>query len=244
MSDPGIYRRRIRMRSQGDAVLASLEDDPHHFRVRLKHDGACVTEISAEAIRYPWATCTGAIARLEAFVGAKLADESTSIGAIADAREHCTHLFDLVGLGIAHVASARVDRQYDCAVPEPVSGPTEVTLRRDGEAMLAWNFRDGVIRAPERFAGVEIGRGFLRWCQANLDREEREAALVLRRAILIARSRLFDLDQLERAGSTGTPIGSCYSYSEERMPDALRMYGSQLEFTTRPETLLTGEPDP
>ncbi len=56
----GIYHRRIRATSSPGLVNAELEDDFHHFRVRLQHDGEKIVEIEGDAVRYPWTTCPGA----------------------------------------------------------------------------------------------------------------------------------------------------------------------------------------
>src|SRR6185312_8814867 len=55
----GSYRRRIRVTASPDqaAVTAELEDDFHHFRVTVAHDGACVTGVRATGVRFPWSTC-------------------------------------------------------------------------------------------------------------------------------------------------------------------------------------------
>jgi len=50
------YLRRIRLTAARSEVVAEMEDDFHHFEVRLGHDGQRVTEIHSAAIRYPWST--------------------------------------------------------------------------------------------------------------------------------------------------------------------------------------------
>ena len=54
----GIYRRRIHLHAHRDnEVRGLLEDDFHHFGVRLRHDGKRVTAITGEDIRVPWSAC-------------------------------------------------------------------------------------------------------------------------------------------------------------------------------------------
>src|SRR5258708_34826169 len=66
-----VYRRRILVRATAPGeVVADLEDDFHHFRVTLRHDGHVVESVDAESIRWPWSTCPGAAVPLRALAGA------------------------------------------------------------------------------------------------------------------------------------------------------------------------------
>ena len=72
--DPNLpFRRRIRIVGlDAHTVWGGLEDDFHHFEIRLAHDTTTVTDIAMEALRWPWATCPDA--------GANLAEEPKVVG--------------------------------------------------------------------------------------------------------------------------------------------------------------------
>ena len=130
----GVYRRRIRIETVAPGVVvAELEDDYHHFRCTVHHDGRVVTASEGEAVRYPWGTCPGATSLVGQLAGMPLAPNSTAVGGHADVGEQCTHLFDLAGLGAAHVWAGRERREYAIDVPDRLG--TSITLpvmARDG----------------------------------------------------------------------------------------------------------------
>jgi hypothetical protein len=235
---PGVYRRRIRVEASGDSARAALEDDPHHFEVRLRHDGARVVAIEGRGVRYPWSACADASSELSVLLGAPLDPRITAVGALADSRQHCTHLYDLAGIAIAYAARSPARAQYDMAVPEPIRGPTRVTLAKNGAPLLAWDIAAGAIREPAPFSGVPLVGKFLGWAQANLSPELFEAAVLLRRACMIARCRLFVLDSVPNAAALEGEPNRCFTQQPKRAAGATRMLGTQLEFTDRPDALL------
>src|SRR5688572_29147182 len=101
---PGSYRRRVHLVAAERSVTAALEDDFHHFTMRVEHDGTVVTAVRAEALRHPFTTCPGAVDELEHLTGAPLSPSLIALQKYANVREHCTHLFELTSLAIAHVA--------------------------------------------------------------------------------------------------------------------------------------------
>ncbi len=236
----GIYRRRILLRGSPGAVVADLEDDFHRFRVHLEHDSETIRVLRGEATRYPWTTCSGAIAPLAHLAGAPLSPRPTALADHTDPRSHCTHLFDLAALAVAHAAAGRDRRVYDIAVPDRIEKRTQPTLHRDGELLLSWSVDTHEILEPPPFSGMLMrGRQFLRWAEANLDTDLAEATLALRRACYISGGRAHDLD--------GTPVasvylpltrGSCWTFQPENAPHGARVKGTTREFTHRPEALL------
>src|SRR6266576_2712308 len=75
-----MFWRRIRLVNIDSTItVGELEDDCHHFRG-------------------PWTTCGKAGEPLRAIEGHPLRPRASAIGAYADARANCTHLFDLTGL--------------------------------------------------------------------------------------------------------------------------------------------------
>ena len=236
------FLRRIRLTSDGREVLAELEDDFHHFEVRLGHDGAEVTAISGAAVRYPWSTCAEASSALARMVGMALSRRSTAHAAVVSPRANCTHLFDLAGLAVAHAAAGRQRRQYDARVPDRVDGRTRATLHRDGALVLEWDVAGRAILGPPPFDGQRLrGSGFITWAEGELDEDQAEAALVLRRALDIGMGRGMDLDPVPNAQAIAEMVGPvCFSFQPERAPVALRMKGTTWDFAQHPERLLGG----
>ena len=153
-------------------------------------------------------------------------------------RQHCTHLFDLAGIAMGYAARGEASAQYDIAVPEPIRGPTRVTLAKDGAPLLFWDIANGAIQGPEPFTGVPLVGKFLGWAEANLSPEPFEAAVLLRRACMIARCRLFVLDSVPNAAALEGEPNRCFTQQPKRAAGATRMRGTQLEFTHRPDALL------
>ncbi|MEZ4218184.1 MAG: DUF2889 domain-containing protein [Myxococcota bacterium] len=255
-----VYRRHLRLVADGARVVGAIEDNPHHFRVHLEHDGERVTRIEGESVRFPWSTCPSAGARLRALVGMPLSPQSTAVGAVARATDQCTHMFDLAGLAVAHAHRARGRgaasvRTYRCAVAldrseDPArAGHTLATLAREDEGPgaappleLAWTVDGDTVLRPAPFAGVHLHARFMAWVDANLDLERAEAALVLRRACFVAPSRFFDFDGVERATELQHMVGRCHTFSEVRAHDARRMPGTFRDYTHDPAAMLGDAP--
>jgi hypothetical protein len=243
----GVFRRRIRLVGKGPKeVVGELEDDFHHFRVRLHHDGERVTEAVGESPRAPWVTCIEGNLRIAEIHGMALSPDATAIGKVADARLHCTHTFDLAGMCVAHawrqVHGGAPVRQYDCEVPDRFGdGRPGVQLRMDGQPLLAWRMDGTTITAPEPFAGVSLGAGFLRFCRDHLDADRAEAAVALRRAVYISAGRTQQHDWFATAGEVkGALEGTCHTYQPEIVGVSFRRKGTQLDFTDHPDVLLEG----
>jgi hypothetical protein len=98
---------------------------------------------------------------------------------------------------------------------------------------LTWEVDGGVITGPETFARLDLGHGFAKWAQESLSPDEAEAALVLRRCVVISVGRTIDLD----AQLTAVPRGRCYSEQPRRAPRARRVRGSTQDFSDRAERL-------
>jgi hypothetical protein len=242
-SGSGVYRRRIRIGAARRSATAELEDDFHHFRVVVAHDGSRVTGVRGESLRFPWSTCPAAAAQLEPLAGMPLSTRSTAVGDVISARDNCTHMFDLAGLAVAHAARGDdIPREYDVAVTDPVEGRRRVGVDRDGAALLAWVVDHHTILEPESFAGQPLRGGFLAWAESELDADTAEAAIVLRRACHIAFGRMQDLDVYADARPL-LPImsGACFTFQPERAPEARRMRGTVRDFTAAPERLLASD---
>jgi hypothetical protein len=244
----GVFRRRIRLvRPEPGLVVGELEDDFHHFRVRLRHDADHVVEAVGESPRSPWATCADGNRRIALIAGLALSPDATAPGAVADARLQCTHTFDLAGMCVAHawrqLHGGAPRRQYDCAVPDTyASGRDPVTCLRDGEPLLTWRMDGTTIVEPDPFTGATLGGGFLRFCRDTLDADTAEAAIALRRAVYISAGRRQQHDWFRTAGEVaGALIGTCHTYQPGVVEVSFRRRGTQLDFTDHPDQLLEGE---
>ncbi|AMU92663.1 hypothetical protein [Sphingopyxis macrogoltabida] len=243
--------RVIRLRAGAGEVRAAIEDDFHHFRVSVQHDGDRVTGVEADALRQPFSLCGAAGNRLEALVGEHLVHDTTLFFRHRDALLQCTHQFDLATLAIAMAARGTGVRKYHAFVEDQgeVGAARRAILRRDDLEILSWRFLDGVIEAPGRYSGRALGRGFTAWVGTSLGAELAEAALVLRRAVFISngRGRTEELDRVPHAA----PRGGCWVQQPERASLALRQKGTSLDFSQRPDLLTAddgqwlafGEPD-
>jgi hypothetical protein len=239
----GAYRRRILLVSSSNEVRAELEDDFHHFRVTIAHDGARVRAVRGEGVRFPWTTCPLAASQLAPIAGMPLSIRSTAVGEVVSARDNCTHMFDLAGLAVAHAARAGERRQYDVAVRDPVDGRREATIERDGDLVLSWVVDRDTILDPPPYAGRPLRGAFLAWAESALEPETAEAAIVLRRACHIAHGRMQDLDVYDDARPLlSFMAGSCFTFQPERGEEALRVKGSVRDFTDDRGRLLRASP--
>ena len=252
----GTYRRRILVRRAGARAWGELEDDFHHFRVELRHDGSLVTDVVGSGLRSPWTTCLDAGVPLRDLVGTPLTTGPLALSHL-DARQNCTHMFDLAGLIVTHAArGVDGDRVYDIAVDDPavddpavddpaVDGPEGGTgsraarLWRDGEPVLDWRLRDRTVLSPAEWVDVPLWQRFIPWAADHLDDDLGEAAVALRRACDIAHGRQGDLDLFDRAAALPHGMdGICHSMQPSTAPVALRNVGSGRDFTDHAELLL------
>ena len=236
---PGIYRRRIRIRTAAGIARADLEDDPHRYAVIVRHDGERVSAIEGRTVRTPWTSCREATSVLDRLVGIPLSPNPLAVYASTNGREQCTHLFDLAGLAIAHAARRTRLRHYDVEVPcfNP-RGRQTGRLSRDGIAVLEWTVDRTEIVAPAPFGGQNL-RNMMDWAKRTFhDPDDHEAIVVLRRAFYISGVRTYDLDRLAVAQATGHASGACYVFQPGIVERAARVMRSTLDFTDAPERLL------
>ena len=236
---PDVYRRRIRLvAARPGVVVGALEDTAHHVRVTVISAAGRVVSVRGEAVRLPWVTCPGAVAGLATLDGIELTTSLRQLRGAYSADEHCTHLFDLAHLAIAHAARGQRERLYEVVVSDRAQ-PMPAYLFRNGVKTLEWRVELGSIVAPPQFAGVGLAGGFL-WCETNLDEEMAEAAFVLRRAASMAAIAHMDFDAYRAAGEAKLRAGVCFTAQPERMAVAFRNTGSQREYTTTADGMLLG----
>ena len=233
------FRRRIRLQTRLDApggpqVRAALEDDFHHFRLALQADAeGRVRVVQASAPRHPYSLCPAAVGELQQLCGLPLPSRAQGLVAQAEARQHCTHLLDLAGLAAAALHQRLENRQYDMQVPTRVAGFTEARLWCDSQPVLHWAVQDDTITGPAHYAGVGLRQGLARWAAEHLGSDEAEAALALRRCVLISLGRGKPLDEQVHA----VPTGLCFAQQPQRAVLALRQRGSTWDFSHRPQAL-------
>jgi len=158
---------------------------------------------------------------------------ANSVIRATDASVQCTHMLDLAGLAIAAAKRGIPRRRYDLEVPRRIGARTSGKLARDGVPLLDWQIENTIISAPARYAGVNLHEGMARWALTTLSEDDAEAALVLRRCMMISRGREYDLDQVKTARASG----NCYAQQPDRAAEGLRVVGSTLDFSLQPDLL-------
>ncbi len=228
-----LFRRRIeivtRETPHGSEARAAVEDDYHHFRVALTFASGLVTGAQGYSLRIPYTACSQAGDKLAALTGMKLDAVANSVMRATNATLQCTHMLDLAGLAIAAAARGIGKRVYDIEVPRRSGSTTTGRIDCDGVNVLAWKIDGAVITEPPEHAGVNLHEGLARWALSTLSQDRAEAALILRRCLMISRGRERDLDVIAHA----IPSGNCYSQQPERAPTALRVVGSTHDYTER-----------
>jgi hypothetical protein len=242
----GAYRRRIRLVTTGlGEVRGGLEDDFHHFEVTVRCDDEVVTDVEGRALRFPWTTCPDAVVPLRELEGMPLSERFLSAGERADPRANCTHLFDLAGLAVAHLARGGplgTMRQYDAEIPAlPRDGSERIVkLWRDGRLVHTWTLQQMRCIAPPPFSETTWRGGFFRWANETFDPDDAEAVMVLRRAIDIGMGRGMDLDAVDRADElAGAMAGICFTMQPEQIRVSLRNKGTVRDFDENPDALLS-----
>lgn len=241
----GRFCRRIRLVNHGSITSGELEDDFHHFRIDLRHDGSTILDATATPLRGPWTSCMETDVPLRQIEGHPLSTSSTAIGQYTAARDNCTHLFDLTGLAIAHALRDQTVRLYDFEATDASGTDGRQTLRcwRDGQLVLDWLVGERRILAPSAWSIVPLFVKFIPWAEEHLDPEVAEAAIALRRVISISGGRTMDLDDRERASELfSMQRNTCHTFSPSVAPVALRRKTSARDFMDHPELLLSDMP--
>ncbi|MES2258507.1 MAG: DUF2889 domain-containing protein [Pseudomonadota bacterium] len=231
-----LHRRVVLLAGDGQ-VTAALEDDFHHFEVSLRHDGMRITAVDSHSLRTPWASCSGASVPLQALVGCALTLRPLAELAHIDAKQQCTHLYDLALMAVAQaVRGGR--RVYDARVTDAVDGRQHAVLLRDGQPCLEWTLEGSTIVAPQRLAGTSLRTLDMRAIGAG-DAELAEACMLLRRSVMITGGRGIDFDSYDNiAAFAGEKGGACHAFQPRNFALGQRRRGSVREFTGRSELLL------
>lgn len=237
----GEYRRRIVLEAGEWSIGAALEDDFHHFELRVRHDGRSVTGITSEAKRTPWSTCPSASALLTGLVGTALSSDVLTSLAGLNPRTQCTHQFDLALLAIAQGARGGC-RRFDATVSDEVGGRRHASLAVDGTTVLDWMLEGSIVKTGSVMQGVNL-RSLDMQSLAASDPATAEAVSVLRRAVMVASGRGIDFDLYDDMSQFAERMaGACYAFQPERIPLARRNKGSVRDFTLREDLLLHDVP--
>lgn len=228
----GAFNRAIAILPGDGEITVLVEDDLHHMRVTLRHDGETVQHVDAEVIRAPWSTCPGAEVQLAATFHRIPLAEAAQVGA---KKQNCTHLFDLAVLGAAH-ALDDAPLRYDLKVTDPVDGVREITIRRDGDPAMHWTERDRCFTEPSVIAGrnlLELGD----WI-ASLPPADEEMARLLRGSAIISHGRQIPMEK--QSDATKIPA-NCYTFQPETAAKSRRINGIH-DFTEAMDGPLHGIP--
>lgn len=242
----GAFHRRIIVIPEPGRVRVAMEDESHCMEVTVLHDGQRVIDIQPVMHRIPWSTCPGAPAKLKELVGLSLRRMNQSTG--FDAKEHCTHLFDLTRLAMAR-ALLNAPVQYDVAMPDRIDTETRAEILRDGQPLMAWDVRGWIVTGPDPFTGHAL-RGAPIWPQ-GIDDDTIEAALILRRVFMVALVREPNAARSREKTDAGFPpgsqlrkagiVGQCFSFQDDTIDQASLLFNWR-NFAERRDQLLTGYP--
>lgn len=213
-------------RLSANRLEAVMEDQYHALAVAIGHDAEKITDLEACWYRQPLTSCSGAELLLKQAVGTLLSDDLMATGLWADARAHCTHMFDTCRLAIVHIAGNRPDRRYDVILPDIIEGRQPAYILVDGDRRLELELAsDDTILRPENLAGVSIMRGFLRSAREVVAPEVMELLFMVQRTYVVARARRIDMPRYFGAPASiaGPPEGACYGSQPERYRTATRL---------------------
>ncbi len=214
-----------------------MEDNFHHFGVRISHRDGVVTDVTAATRRAPWSTCGSAALKLRSLIGCDVVSRASDVGRLLEMRQHCTHMFDLAGLALAAIANATAHRVYEATVtmrhPKPAyrrphTGRCTAVLWRDQTEVLRWIVDDNLIvdPTPER----SLLGGFRAWSETLL-LDDGEAATVLRRAVDVSGGLSIDVDSIKSPLELNMP-SVCHSYQPDEALIAERNLKTSRDFST------------
>lgn len=216
-----LIRRSIALECVGQgAVAARLEDNFHHFGVRVAYEGGKVTDLATGALRFPWTTCPAAGASLRAAIGEPLSDRPEKLAEKLPMQLNCTHMFELGALAIRH-ASLRdrgelaEDQRIDMVIRESAEDRTVLsgTYEVNGQRLLDMTVGGSVIASPERNAGRDLYDRFRPWL-ATLPADEATMLWLMRRAFWLAAGYQVYKPRAFAGENDLGPV--CYTYQPER----------------------------
>jgi hypothetical protein len=246
----GIYRRAIVLLNQNGVALGAMVDEQHHAVVHFTHDGANITSIGGELLRRPWSTCINAPDALAPLAGLPLAGLAKRVG--LERRQQCNHLFDILLLLAAQVERQESERWYHIDIGrDPTGGLSPwARLRSSTGQQRFWQIETRISgeTGPGRFEGVNdvivggdmmlhnvIVANLLQHLPADIPQDEREALLVLRRALHVAARDRADCAENDVRAEVLCPPPTCYAYQPGRLAMGDFIIGMRRDFTNNPD---------
>lgn len=218
---PSGFWRRVELHPAHGHIVGAMEDDMHHFHLRMDHADGRITAIAGRAVRHPWTGCTGAALHL----ASELKGELLADVAARDPFQHCTHLLDLAIVMAAHAGDPKPSR-FDMRIGDRSHDRATATLERNGTESMRWHINGTIIDGPDRFAGRNLKR-VSTWKHEYCP-EDAEHATLLRRAIFVSGARRQALEK-NRKG-TDTPLarhGVCFNYQSPQLEETISLYESR-----------------
>ena len=214
-------------------VSLAMEDTAHAFQVSFSFVHDRITGVQAVWHRHPLSSCGGATDALQQLVGLQLGDNLFDVSRQADRFMQCTHMFDMLCLGVVHAFHRREDRRYDVVVPALAKGSVVATLTCNGRTTLELELEDyhRIVR-PKHWQGVSVLKGYLAWVGQNIPADEREYHFIMQKALFVAQAQKHKVGFAAgtRSMLSGMPAGTCFGSQPERYADSVKL-GTARKFT-------------
>jgi Protein of unknown function (DUF2889) len=213
------FGRTVTLRCAQGQVFGRVCDNVHDFTVTVFHDHSIITHVAVQADRFPWTTCPIGIGRLKRLEGMPIAARMSDT---VDQTQHCTHMLDIAKLAVRHAVRGG-ERVYTVAIEACEDSDACIAkIHRDGESVFRWRVVKNVIDEPATLRGHETtGRADWPSIVAN-DPDLQEAALILRRSLLVYRGRRIATARVHKASDLKYLKGVCLSFQPEFIGNAVR----------------------
>lgn len=237
LDSPHVFFRRIIFDVSATQCHVAMEDEHHYFVLSLGHDGERITSVDSTSRRTPWTLCPQAAGKLQEFVGQPLRQRIAVQLSEIDAKQQCTHQYDLLMVALAQ-ATQPGRREYVAKVVGAMHEYRHAQLWLNGQKLLDWRLRGTTIHSDDELDQQDL-RSILPWAQETLSDWKLEALFVQRRAVMVAASKGLNLDLISNAGQAMVArAGACFVFQPERAEQAVRIVGSTRQDVLGPEDLL------
>lgn len=237
LDSPHVFFRRIIFDVSATQCHVAMEDEHHYFVLSLGHDGERITSVDSTSRRTPWTLCPQAAGKLQEFVGQPLRQRIAVQLSEIDAKQQCTHQYDLLMVALAQ-ATQPGRREYVAKVVGAMHEYRHAQLWLNGQKLLDWRLRGTTIHSDDELDQQDL-RSILPWAQETLSDWKLEALFVQRRAVMVAASKGLNLDLISNAGQAMVArAGACFVFQPERAEQAVRIVGSTRQDVLGPEELL------
>lgn len=235
----GVFKRYIRIESrQKNAIVAALSDDCHAFVIQFNVVNGKLANLVGHWERRPNSSCSGAEVAIQEAEGYGISPDIFGLKQTLDAKQHCTHFFDLVSFAAVHAFCKREDRTYKVEVTDELDRVSAIRVYTNGKLRHNAKIRNGRFSSPRYLSDAPLGQGFTAWARRALSLERREIAFMMQMAYFVSNSRRLDLNTMagRPARNIGPPVGSCYGLQPERVDDSIRL-ASQRELGNDAEAI-------